>query len=264
MSDGFDLIRDAYDVPGLDEHERAVLVRLAFMANEGKAWPSIAHLVDKLGKSERTIQRAIRRLVAAGHIDQRQRRHDTAVYTVHPVVDAARPVSATGVTATPVALTPVALTPVTDDAKTRPTDTLIAKNSQLSSKTMSSPKKRVREPVAIEIPDWVPVDPWNGWLEMRRTKGGKDTAYALTLAIGDLRKLADAGHPPGAVLDQSTLSRWTKLYPIKDNHDGLSQRNDNAGVRRVAGAGSGRPVDGFAAALREMQAGGRPDDHGGS
>lgn len=105
MRNGFDLIRDAYDVAGLDEHERAVLVRLAVMANEGKAWPSIAHLVEKLGKSERPVQRAIRRLVDAGHITQRQRRHDTAIYTVHPILADPRPVSVTGVSVTPVTLT---------------------------------------------------------------------------------------------------------------------------------------------------------------
>jgi len=48
---GFDLIRAAYDAAALDEHERAVLVLLAFMANEeGKAWPGIAHIVERTGK----------------------------------------------------------------------------------------------------------------------------------------------------------------------------------------------------------------------
>ena len=49
------------------------------------------------------------------------------------------------------------------------------------------------------------MDAWNGWLEMRRAKGAKETARALEIAISELRKLADDGHPPGAVLDQSDL-----------------------------------------------------------
>lgn len=218
MRDGFDLIRDAYDVPGLDEHERAVLVRLAFMAKEGKAWPSIANLVEKLGKSERTIQRAIRRLVDAGHIEQRQRRHETAVYTVHPILDGPKPVSVTG----------VAVTPVTDEPKTRPTDALIAKNNQSSSKTSSSPKRRARAappsvPAEVNLPDWVPAEPWEGWLEMRRAKGAKPTSRALELSIEQLRKLGDAGHPPGDVLDQSTRELWLGLFPIKDNPNDQSR-----------------------------------------
>lgn len=234
MRDGFDLIRDAYDVPGLDEHERAVLVRLAFMAKDGKAWPSIAHLVEKLGKSERTVQRAIRRLVEAGHIQQRQRRHDTALYTVHPVLNDSKPVSVTGVS-----VTPVDPTPVTNAPKTRPTDTLIAKNNQSSSKTTSSPKRRARSapaqpPSEVELPEWIPVEAWEGWLEMRRTKGAKPTGRGLRLSIEQLRKLADAGHPPGAVLDQSTRELWLGLFPIKDTQNeqsrsiGRSQTNRSA------------------------------------
>ncbi|WP_082470986.1 MULTISPECIES: helix-turn-helix domain-containing protein [unclassified Sphingomonas] len=237
MRDGFDLIRDAYDVAGLDEHERAVLVRLAFMANEGKAWPSIAHLVVKLGKSERTVQRAIRRLVEAGHITQRQRRHDTAIYTVHPILGDPKPVSVTGVSVTPVTATPVA-----DDANTRPTDTLIAKNNQSSSKTSSSPKRAARSapvsPPVVKLPDWIPVEAWEGWLEMRRTKGAKPTSRALALSIEHLRKLADAGHPPGDVLDQSTRELWLGLFPIKDpqNEQSRSTRRSPANHHAVGDA----------------------------
>jgi len=238
MRDGFDLIRDAYDVPSLDEHERAVLVRLAFMAKDGKAWPSIAHLVEKLGKSERTVQRAIRRLVEAGHIQQRQRRHDTALYTVHPVLNDSKPVSVTGVS-----VTPVDPTPVTNALKTRPTDTLIAKNNQSSSKTSSSPKRRARSSprlpqIEVKLPDWVPVEAWEGWLEMRRTKGAKPTGRALALSIEQLRKLADAGHPPGDVLDQSTRELWLGLFPIKDsqNEQSRSTRRSPANHHSVGDA----------------------------
>jgi hypothetical protein len=243
MRDGFDLIRDAYDVPGLDEHERAVLVRLAFMAKDGKAWPSIAHLVEKLGKSERTIQRAIRRLVDAGHIEQRQRRHETAIYTVHPVLDDPKPVSVTGVS-----VTPVGATPVTDELKTRPTDTLIAKNNQSSPKTSSSPKRRARSvpaaaaPAVVNLPDWIPAEPWEGWLEMRRAKGAKPTSRALELSIEQLRKLADAGHPPGDVLDQSTRELWLGLFPIKDN------QNDQSRSAGRSQANHGSPRDAILAA----------------
>ncbi|MCC4254151.1 helix-turn-helix domain-containing protein [Sphingobium naphthae] len=82
---GFDLIRAAYDAEGLNEHERAVLVRLAFMANEEAcAWPSVAHLVEKTGASERTVQRAIVQLTAAGHIKREERAGRGVVYLIHP------------------------------------------------------------------------------------------------------------------------------------------------------------------------------------
>lgn len=147
MSDdphGFALIRAAYDIEGLDEHERGALVLLAVMANDrGEAWPSIAYMVAKTGQSERTLQRAIGRLVKAGHISRRQRRHESAVYTVHLASAGSRPVAVTGVT-----VTPVRLTPVRSDVKTRHSDTLIAKNNQ--------PLNNTRARGSRLSVDWVP------------------------------------------------------------------------------------------------------------
>lgn len=157
---GFDLIRAAYAAAGLDEHERAVLVLLAFMANdERQAWPSIAYIVEKTGKGERTVQRAIKRLVEGGHLSRRQRRHDTAVYVVHPQAgveggDDPKPVSGTGVGGTG-----VSGTPVSEGVKTRPTDTLIAKNNQ-TSPDASHPARSRKAPAdqrAKRLPeDWEP------------------------------------------------------------------------------------------------------------
>ena len=267
MRTGFDLIRDAYAVPDLGDHERAVLALLAFMAREDKgntAWPSIRYLVETLGKSERTIQRAIASLVEKGHIGRRQRRHDTAVYTVHPRSDCEpRPVSVTPVTATP-----VSVTPVREDLKTRQCDTLTTKNNHSSTKTSSSPKKRAREAVEFEPPDWVPTEPWNDFLEQRRANGAKPTRRALELAVEKLKELADAGHPPGRVLAQSTANSWTGLFEIKDRNNGPSSRkNDPAST--VNGLRGSRPnplVDEWLAAKAAEAAeqetiGDDPSDH---
>ncbi|WP_300115190.1 helix-turn-helix domain-containing protein [Sphingobium sp.] len=142
---GFALIRAAYDVDGLDEHERGALVLLAVMANDqGEAWPSIAHMVEKTGQSERTLQRAIGRLVEAGHISRRQRRHESALYNVHPKSGSvSKPVRVTGVT-----VSGVSLTGVTDAVKTRQPDTLIAKNNQSKNKGQARGSRLA--------PNWIP------------------------------------------------------------------------------------------------------------
>ena len=215
---GYDRIRAAYDAPGLDEHERAVLVLLAFMANEdAQAWPSIAYLVEKTGKGERTIQRAIQRLKEAGHIHRKQLRHGV-IYTVLPGAsdgpnlghaDPLTPVPQTGV-----AETGVSPTGVPQGVETRTTDTQTTKRTTNSQKTTSS-SKRAREQISFSLPDWVPADPWNRYAEMRRAKRKPLTDNSARLAIEQLERLASDGHPPGEVLDQSTLNDWTGLFELK-------------------------------------------------
>ena len=238
----------------LSPTEKAVLVALADAARDpnssdrsSQAWPPMKGrdgklgLVDRTCLTDRAIQKAIKALVAAGHITRTERPGLGCTYTVHPRT-----------TFAPNEVRPEPRSHTPERRSDKPSGTISS-----STKTTSSPKKRVRPVSKFELPEWVPVDPWNAWLDMRRTKGGKDTAYALNLAISQLRKLADAGHPPGDVLDQSTLSRWTKLYPIKDNHNGLSQRNDHAartGTDAVAGPRRGLGADMLTTARA------RPDD----
>jgi hypothetical protein len=227
VRDGFDLIRDAYDVAGLDEHERAVLVRLAFMANEGKAWPSIAHLVEKLGKSERTVQRAIRRLVDAGHITQRQRRHDTAIYTVHPVLADPKPVSVTGVSATP-----VDLTPVTNAPKTRPTDTLIAKNNQSSPKTSSSSKNRAPEKTPFPS-EFCPV------------MGLRTAAVVAGWPPGDLDDQLDrfaAYHRKEGTLSADWQASWTHWVSNSKKWDKTNEQSRSIGRPQANGWSPGDAI----------------------
>lgn len=95
----------------------------------------------------------------------------------------------------------------------------------------ASPTKRAK-PEQVEIPDWIPAEPWAGFVAMRKEQGKPLKGRALTLAITELRKLADAGHPPGAVLDQSTLKSWLGLFPIKDQRNGHQQQPGS----RTAGA----------------------------
>lgn len=53
----------------LGKNERAVAIAIAAHANrEGHAWPSVATLANFAGCSERTVQRALARLVQAGRL----------------------------------------------------------------------------------------------------------------------------------------------------------------------------------------------------
>jgi hypothetical protein len=92
---------------------------------------------------------------------------------------------------------------------------------------------------------------WDGWIEMRIATKKRPTDRAISQAITTLGKLAEQGHEPNAVLDQSTLNNWTGLFPVKE------QRN---GTGRNGTGSNNKPVDGFTRALREVSEAGGAND----
>lgn len=83
--------------------------------------------------------------------------------------------------------------------------------------TEAIPKKESKpKPVAV-LPEWLPLDAWQGYVEMRVKIRKPMTPYASELRIKDLDKLKAEGHDPAGVLNQSTANSWTDLYPIKEN-----------------------------------------------
>lgn len=103
----------AIDLPHTD---KLVLLALADNANDdGVCWPSITLLAKKCSTSARTIQRAIGKLVDAGHVSVAERYQQSHYYTIHPrqVVTGCQPV-------TPVRLSPVPRQPVTPLVTTSP------------------------------------------------------------------------------------------------------------------------------------------------
>lgn len=67
-----------------------------------------------------------------------------------------------------------------------------------------------------DLPNWIPLEAWAGWLEMRKAKKVPTTDRAIVLAIRKLDELRRKGFDPEAVVDQSTLRGWTSFYEIRD------------------------------------------------
>jgi len=74
-----------------------------------------------------------------------------------------------------------------------------------------------------ELPDWIPLDAWEGWIQMRKETLRKPlkTERAFKLAINTLEKLRSEGNDPGAVLDQSTLKGYQGLFAVRVERRGL-------------------------------------------
>lgn len=69
------------------------------------------------------------------------------------------------------------------------------------------------------LPDWMPMEAWNGYIEMRKKMKKPMTDHALRLRISDLHKFKELGHDVEAILNQSTANNWTDLYEPKDRRE---------------------------------------------
>ena len=70
------------------------------------------------------------------------------------------------------------------------------------------------------LPPWVDKEAWDGYLEMRTKKKAVPTPRAVMLVMKTLAKLREEGHDPNEVLNQSTLSNWTGVFPLRGGSNG--------------------------------------------
>lgn len=219
-----------------------VLVAMANHADQDmRCWPSSVHLCSQTAQDRKTVQANLQRLRDWGYIvDTGERRGATKQVPVYQLKQPENgPVKA-----------PKSMPDVVDNApengpvkEARNRDGLTGetgpnfphnrpvfprKQAQISPQT--GPKtghgtiRNHQEPsrnhkpaarAAIELPDWLPLDAWSGYIEMRKAKKKAPTDRALRLVLVELASFRDAGHDVGAILDKSTVEGWTGVYPPK-------------------------------------------------
>ena len=107
-------------------------------------------------------------------------------------------------------------------------DYLVKTDSKKGLNTPIIPKPKSKAP-SVEIPEWVPSEAWNGFLEMRKKIKKPLTERGVALALKKLGQLRDEGHDPSAVLDQSVMSNYQGLFPVKgDFRSGTGHRRQTA------------------------------------
>lgn len=79
---------------------------------------------------------------------------------------------------------------------------------------------------AVALPDWLPQDAWEAWLEVRKKSRTPNTQRALRLAITELAKLKASGQNVRAVLEQSTLRGWRGVFEVKSAQSQQPQKVD--------------------------------------
>jgi len=68
---------------------------------------------------------------------------------------------------------------------------------------------------AFALPDWIREDVWKAYEEMRKKIRKPMTERARDLIIKKLLEMKQAGQDANAVLEQSVMSSWTGIFPIK-------------------------------------------------
>ena len=82
------------------------------------------------------------------------------------------------------------------------------------------PKKKIKPksaspPSVFVLPDWIEIDAWTAYMEVRKKKKAAGTDYALSLIVGTLDQIRSAGHDPMLALKNSIKAGWTDVYEPK-------------------------------------------------
>jgi uncharacterized protein YdaU (DUF1376 family) len=75
--------------------------------------------------------------------------------------------------------------------------------------------KKHKAQAPLVLPDWIPADQWEAWIEARKKARKAPTEWAKKLAVAKLDELRSQGHHPAAVLAQSAFNGWADLFPPK-------------------------------------------------
>lgn len=216
--------------------QKSVLVSLADQANDsGLCWPSIDTICRRTCLGERTVQRALHELQEVGLVQRILRQGHSTHYLVTTPATAAPPSERHPATAAPTPATAPPqppperhLTPATAAPRTvrEPSDepsrnrqgspAAVHKTARRALPDPECPKElRMEEAAQAALPEVIPRQAWADFVEMRYAKKQPMTARMVQLVIDKLLKLRAGGDDPGEVLVESTVSRWTGVFPLK-------------------------------------------------
>lgn len=96
--------------------------------------------------------------------------------------------------------------------------------SSSSSSSSSNEKYKVAE-APVSFPDWIPLETWNQFLEMRNRIKKPPTDYAVQLLIEKLFKFKENGQNIQAVLEKSITSSWQDVFEITEKQNPFSKQD---------------------------------------
>lgn len=211
--------------------DKLVLVALADAARNpddpdrpSQCWPPITGRNGKLGLVERTclsdraVQKAVKSLVSAGHITRVERPGHGVTYHIHP---------RTSFTPNDVRTDLHSATPERGSDKSEPTPKTKTKKAEESTETEVFP------------PNWLPVDAWQAFAEMRNAiPNAPFTRFARDKIVEKLRGLKDRGEDLEEILTNCAVRGYRDVYDPKKV--AARQPKRGSGMRAPAGLAPSR------------------------
>lgn len=248
---------------GLPSGQKVVLLALCDNANDqGECYPSVPMLAIKCSLSERSVQQHIADLVSVGIVSREMRTGRSTLYRLHsdcfntPATAAPRKIC-----------TPQLLHPTPADSAPPPPQLLhptpataapITINES-SIESSGNHQRARRKPASLDVvdavalPAWLPLDAWNGYLDMRASKRKAPTAHAINLLLADFAKWHAKGHDIGAALNASTRNGWTDVYEPKGTPAGANGAASNVSHLGKAGQATARNAEAWLAQKMKEQ-----------
>ena len=96
---------------------------------------------------------------------------------------------------------------------------------------------------SISLPNWIDIDIWDAFLEMRKKKNAVPTERAKQLLVKELEKLKGDGHNPNEVLNQSIMRNYTGVFPLKEGRDGTHKEHHQESTAHDLEDSIGKPID---------------------
>ena len=205
-----EMLSAAWAQDGLSSNQKLVLLGLANWCNSQSqtAWPSISTLAKRCSLTTRSVQRIIKQLQELGLISVEQRNSTSNVYRFH--LEGRQSV------------TPDTVSPLT---QCHPPPDTVSPNTRYILKA--------RDTRTRDWPDWLPLDAWVGFVNMRNATKKPMTDRAVQNLLAKLEKMRAAGQDVAEVLDQSTNACWADVYEIKERRNG-KQRKQVSGTATAA------------------------------
>lgn len=212
----------------------ATMLLLCRMANEhGNCWPSISHISESIGRSERVVFRSIEWLEQHGFIQKTARllddgRQTSSLYVLSWTLS--YPVSDQGggcqkrqgegdenVRGRVTKTSPKELSYEETPFKNNPLPPFRG-NSSSHRETKPSVDAKAKQSVkgntpAPSLPPNLSPEVWADWVRHRAEKKSKLTPIAIQRQLKMLAEQPD----PNAVVERSIMQGWTGLFPLKDS-----------------------------------------------
>jgi hypothetical protein len=211
-------------------HKGSTLIVFLALADwsdpNGMSWPSIATLALKTRQSERNTQYCIRELEQDGYLKIVKRKETSSQYVIDilkleggakiaPVPDEGVQSATEGVQNSAENLRSVAPNTlvIRQQEHTLNTKPLIEGFSLVPEESNGKPQKRIRV-LELNLPEWLPIDEWNGWIEMRVKMRKAATDLAKKYAIEELDALRISGQNVREVIRKAITKNWLSFYAV--------------------------------------------------